>query len=310
MRPRILIFTVFKDKSSFLRRVDHRTMVWGLDELGIEWDLHHPWHPLPDLSQYALVYVSLYSGSYNNFFFHSRKAEVLCRDAGLPVVNSAEQANPGHSHYLKVWKEAGIGCPKYQNFLDFDAVTLPFPMILRSDGIHRGINMCFAQSREEARRQLTRHPADLEPLDVAIEFVDTRGDAETYEKFRAYVVGDRVIPAHYLRSKSRFVNFKDSLLDPATCARDRRYINEDDDIDRATILKAARLTGFEVLALDYAIKPNGAYVFWEGNRFRATAGDDRMKWMGLRPPDMIYGTVLAQFLYNTATQGAALKEAV
>jgi len=297
MKFKVLIFTVYKNLESFQRRVDNRTLLWGLDEANIDWEFHHPWKPLPDLSQFDAVYSSFYSPHFYNFVFYCKKAEEKCREYGIPVINSAENFNPGHSYFLRKWREQNIPCPRFQNFADFDDVKLNYPMILRVDGVHRGLSMRFAESEEEARNYIAEQSIEEEPFNMAIEFIDTRNDEGFYEKRRCYVVGDTVIPAHFLRSKNRFVNYKDSLLDPYTCLRDGEYINEiEDAFDAELLLKAAKATGFEIITLDYSINQNGDYFFWEGNRLRGTAGDDRIKWLGIRPPDMQYGNAVTKLI--------------
>jgi hypothetical protein len=44
------------------------------------------------------------------------------------------------------------------------------------------------------------------------------------------------------------------------------------------------------------MRPDGRHVFWEGNRMRGTAGDPRIKWMGVRPSDIHYGNVMAEHI--------------
>mmetsp|Transcript_20934 Transcript_20934/g.28185 ORF Transcript_20934/g.28185 Transcript_20934/m.28185 type:complete len:334 (+) Transcript_20934:132-1133(+) len=308
MSIKLLIFSTYKEEN-FPIRVDNRTLLWGLDQANIEWTIHHPWRPLPDLSQFDAVFSSLYSPLYHNFVFYCRKAEAACREAGLPIIQSVENTHPTHTFYLEKWKEHGVPCANYQHFSKFESIKLNYPMILRKDGKHMGQDMYYVSTPEEAKAAIAKqtalvekhNPAERGPelLDLAIEFVDTKNDMDFYEKWRCYVVNDTIIPAHYLRSRTKFVNYKDAVLDAGTCMTDNEYsIEHTMEIDSETILKAAKATGFGIITLDYSIKPDGSYVFWEGNRLRGTAGDQRIKWLGIRPPDMEYGRVVAQYIVD------------
>lgn len=312
MSINLLIFSTYKEEN-FQNRVDNRTLIWGLDRANINWTIHHPWRPLPDLSQFDAVFSSLYSPLYKNFVFYCKRAEAVCRQAGLPIVQSVENTHPPHSFYLNKWKEHGVQCANSQHFRDFEAIKLNYPMILRKDGKHMGQDMYYVTTPEEAKAAICKQtalavkriPTERGPeiLDFAVEFIDTKNEDGFYEKWRCYVVKDRIIPAHYLRSRTKFVNYKDAVLDAKTCMIDNQYsIQPTMDIDTDAILKAARATGFEIITLDYSIKRDGSYIFWEGNRLRGTAGDERIKWLGVRPPDMLYGNVVAEYILQAVME--------
>jgi hypothetical protein len=304
---RVLIFSCYANVERFQLRVDNRTLLWGLDQANIDWELAMPWYPLPDLRGFDAVVSTLYAPYFQNFAFWCRRAERACREAGLPVINSIENVDPPHSYFLQRWAEAGIPCARYNHFQTFEDIRLPLPLILRTDGTHRGIGMYFVTNEEEGRAAIARqqelhernYPAQEcpMPLNVAIEYIDTRGADGLYMKKRCYVVGDSIVPAHCLRSSQRFVNFKDAALNPASCRLDQAYTQAPElTDDRELILRAAHATGFEIITLDYSIRGDGSYVFWEGNRMRGTAGDPRIKWLGVRPADIEYGKVMAEHI--------------
>ncbi|GEM_PF-2697428 len=306
MSLHILIFSAYKEEN-FQIRVDNRTLLWGLDKANIEWTIHHPWRPLPDLSKFDAVFSSLYAPLYKNFVFYCKRAEAECRKAGLPIIQSIENHHPEHSFYLEKWKAAGVPCANSQHFARFEQIKLNYPMILRKDGKHMGQDMYYVTTPEEAKAAIEKQTALVaeadptqrgpEMLDFAIEFVDTKNEDDFYEKWRCYVVNDTIIPAHYLRSRTKFVNYKDAVLDAGTCAADSQYsIEHTQEVDRDMILKAARATGFDIITLDYSVQRDGTYIFWEGNRLRGTAGDQRIKWLGIRPPDVQYGDAAAHYI--------------
>jgi hypothetical protein len=311
-RIRLLVLTGFKTLEGFQLPMENRTLLWGLDQANIEWRLYNPWKKLPDLDQYDAALVTVYWRHNVNFTFHCKRFEAICREAGFPVINTIHNAEGRHSYYLKVWQQLGIPCARFQRFRTFDDLTMDnYPMILRRDGVHRGSGMYLVKSRDEAREVIRKQHAEAEaappeprapqPINLAVEFVETKTVDNYYCKWRAYVVGDEVIPAHFMRSRSPFVNYKDAALWAGTRSTDEnfRHLGEPrPDL----LLAAARATGCDILTLDYSVKPDGAYVFWEGNRERATAGDMRVRWLALRDTDLEYGAAVARLVYKRVAQ--------
>ncbi|HVV45627.1 MAG TPA: hypothetical protein VHC72_10485, partial [Bryobacteraceae bacterium] len=137
-----------------------------------------------------------------------------------------------------------------------------------------------------------------------VEFVETRTVDDYYCKWRAYVVGDEVIPAHFMRSRTPFVNYKDAALWAGTRGADEAFRQKGEPRPEL-LIAAARAAGCDILTLDYSIKRDGTYVFWEGNRERATAGDMRARWLGLREVDLQYGAAVARLVYKRVAEREA-----
>lgn len=301
----VLILTSYKNLEVFQRRVDNRTLIWGLDQANIEWTLVQPWKEVPELSQFDAVFSTLYLPHQNNFPFYAKRIEDQCRELGIAVIQSADNITPLHSYFMDRWKQDGVPCANFCEFESFEDIDLAYPMILRKDGQHRGQNMFFVHSPEEAKEVLDKqyelskdnHFDMIGPQmpNLAIEFVDTQNEEGFYEKWRCYVVDDEVIPAHYLRSKTRFVNYKDAILDAQTCATDQQYFQQG-PVDKEVILKAAKSSGFDIITLDYGKRKDGSIIFWEGNRQRGTAGDPRINWLSIRPADLMYGKAVAKLI--------------
>src|SRR6202008_951984 len=95
----------------------------------------------------------------NNFVFWARKAETFYRAAGLRVLNSVAEFSVQPSFSLPRGREAGIPCARFERFSDIDSVTLPYPLILRCDGLHKGRNTFLVHSAEEARRRVNEQHA-------------------------------------------------------------------------------------------------------------------------------------------------------
>lgn len=305
-RLRVLIMTGFETLTGFMMPMEHRCLVWGLDECNIEWSLYNPWNPLPRLEDYDAMYISVYRFYNRNFVYYGARREAEARRRGLPVVSTVENAHSLHSFYLGRWAELGVSCARFQHFASFEDITdLQYPLVLRRDGMHRGSGMYLVRTPEEARRTIeTQRDLALRtypdakgmlPLNMAIEFVETERSGMYYHKFRSYVVGDQVIPAHFMRSRSAFVNYKDAALWAQTCSMDETFRLEGEPHPER-LLTAARAVGLDVIALDYSRLADGSYVFWEGNRVRATAGDAHVAWLGIRDTDMQFGTAVAKLI--------------
>lgn len=299
MNGRLLILTSFKTVRGFQKHVDSRTLLWGLDARFIEWELHQPWHPRPDLHTFDAVLSWTYNWQRNNFLFHCRKFERQCRRLGLPVVNSANGFSRYHSYFLNVWKRHGIPCALCQNFSDFSEVKISYPMILRRDGQHMGKDMFLVQTPEEAHRLIEKRQAAQDravaPLDLAIEFVDTRTLKGLYRKWRSYVIGDRVFPGHLIYTKKPLANFRDAVLNPYTCQSDAAFM-QGGEANTALMLAATRALGYEMVALDYGKRPDGSYIFWEANRNFYTPGDPGFAWLPARRGDVNHGHAVADLV--------------
>ena len=282
MSLRLLIVSRYDDAESFGDRVTARLLLAALEEEGISWDLHQPWLDDPDLRAYDVVLFWTYRFHHNNYIFWARELEQRCRDLALPIINPVEHTNAPHSFFLDVWGRNGVPCARFQRFRRFEDIALEYPLILRRDGFHMGRDMFKVDAPEEARQRIERRQEEFRecgyrqsrtgPLDLAIQFVDTSDDDGIFRKWRSIVIGDRIIPRHLLLSRDWLVNFGNLVTDAAADEEDRRFM-EDGELDRDLVLRAARLSGADIVALDYGKFPDGRYVFWEANRHFLLLGD-------------------------------------
>lgn len=282
MGVRLLIVSRYDDAESFGDRVTARLLLAALEERNISFDLHLPWNEAPDLQSYDVVLFWTYRFHHNNYIFWARELQKRCLAIGKPIINPVDHTNAPHSFFLDTWGRNGIPCAKYQRFRHFPDIRLDYPLILRRDGFHMGRDMNLLHSPEEARelierrqeeiRQNGRRPNQLGPFDLAIQFVDTSDDRSIFRKWRSVVVGDRIIPRHLLLSRHWLVNFGNLVTDAAADEEDRRFM-DDGELEPELVLRAARLTGADIVALDYGKFPDGRYVFWEANRHFLLLGD-------------------------------------
>jgi hypothetical protein len=272
-RPaRVLILSASAHRRLFELDMAGRLLLQALDHGGIEWALHCPWLPLPDGASFVGVLTWSFRYDENNFVYWARKAEAFYRAAGLRIVNSIETFSNQHSWYLSRWREAGIRCARFERFSDVDTITLPYPMILRCDGLHKGRNTYLVQSRTEAQRALEETRAEGVAVDLALEFIDLRFPDGYYRNRFVFVAGNNVIPRQHAIGRDWLLNFETAEASPQSVREDREFRQHGEPCSEL-VLRAARATGADIVGLDYGISPRGDYVFWEGHRHFKMTGD-------------------------------------
>ena len=212
----------------------------------------------------------------------------MCQARKVPILNSVLAGwDTRHSAALRKWQTAGIPCPAHEKFTSVADIGLQYPMILRTDGVHVGRGMYKVENRHEAEEVMARARAayvagdesTLAPPNLAIEFVDVRGEDGLYSKQRAYVVGGSMISRHHVVGDHWLVNQESAA---ATAGADHlSRTNEEEDPE--LIIRAGRATGSDVAALDYSKRADGSYVFWESNRYFSMVGDSGYSRL-FRPP--------------------------
>jgi hypothetical protein len=279
---RLLIVTPKTTEAGFLRGVASRMLLWGLREAGIEWDMYNPWREPPDLSRYHGALCWSWGHRRKNFTFHARRFEALCSAQSLPVINSIRGCNDHHSTALRIWKQEGIACADFLLFRHVHQIQIQYPLILRVDGVHRGEQTFLVQNEQEAEevaeQQLRGSLAAADggqstlPLNLAISFVDTRYPDGLYRKRRCYVVGERLVPRQAAASRNWLVNLGTCEILDESIAEDRAFRSAGEP-QAELVRRAALLTGSDISAIDYTVKPDGQYIFWEVNRHFAMTGD-------------------------------------
>lgn len=280
---RVLICTSFDDVGEFGQWLASRLLLAGLDEQGLEWELHQPWLPRPDLASFDVVLSWSYRQHFNNYVFWAKRFERRARELGLPVINTVEGCDTHHSYNLRRWAEAGVPCARFQRFRRFEDIELSYPLIIRVDGRHRGRDMYLTYSPAEARalvewriEAFKSRPIGVprpRMLDLAIEFVESKGVDELYRKYRVYVVGDRILPRQLSLTTGWKVNLWSCEVSEQSSVEDRRF-REQGPPDPELVRRAARALCSDVIALDFSVLRDGSTIFWEGNRHFNMTGDD------------------------------------
>src|SRR5262249_20156910 len=93
-------------------RVAARMMLPGLARAGIDWRLHQPWLPCPDLADFDAVLCWTYRWQVARFPFWAWRIERQADELGIPVVNRVERCAEPHSYFLATWRERGVPCAR------------------------------------------------------------------------------------------------------------------------------------------------------------------------------------------------------
>ena len=264
---RLLVLTPYAYPSLFSRISSNQMLTWGLRANRIHYTLHNPVLPRNDLQTFDAVLCWAYGFKRFPLALQACHAfEDRARELGIPVVNSLKAFSIAHSSCLRAWTAAGIRCAKYQHIVSADDIQLQYPLILRTDGVHRGRHMHLVRDREEAEavfHQAALHPEIPKP-NLALEFVDTRGVDGYFRKRRSHVVGNTVVPRQAQISTNWIVNLDGAVPLDVAIAEDQNFVKNGEP-EPEFLLRAARTMGSEIVALDYT-KHGDEYIFWEGNR--------------------------------------------
>ena len=270
MSPSILIVGSPRDQDGVHTRVAGRALLRGLEQRGVQWQIHLPGTgPMPDLAPYDGVFCFSHRVYRTNGYVRGAlEIEALARSLGKAVINSVEHSQARHSDFLAIWRKHGVSCADFQHFESFEDIQLEYPLLVRRDGAHQGQDLFFVGTADEAKKIIQdRQADDSQPnLDLAIELIDVRDEHGRYNKYRSMVVGDRLIPVHALFSDHWLVNYHGRFKADETATQQGEVFARDGEQNVAEVLAAARLTGSDLLALDYAKRTDGSYVFWEANR--------------------------------------------
>jgi hypothetical protein len=264
---RLLVLTPYPHPAQFQMISSSRMLTWGFKAHGIDYILHHPGVERSDLEDFDAVFCWAYG-------FKQRPAalasclefEAAARAEGIPVINSLASFSIAHSSCLRAWHAAGIPCAPYEHVSCAADITLPYPVILRTDGVHRGQHMHLARNRAEADEifaRAARNPLLPRP-NLAIQFIDTRDADGYFRKWRSHVIGARVVPRQAQLSTSWIVNLDGARPLPKAVEEDRKFYRSGDP-NPDMLVRAAAALGSEIVALDYS-KRGDDYIFWEGNR--------------------------------------------
>lgn len=306
MPVRLLILAPYRTLQGFRELQASRHLLAGLDARGIAWERRQPWQPMDDLGSFDAVLCWTYRHTWNDYLLWAGRVEERCAGLGIPVINPSARFTYLHSPDLEAWARHGVRCAACQRFGALAEIRLPYPLVLRRDSEHRGLRMYRVETPEEARQAAERdrtEGGEERPLDLAVQFLDTRWPDGFYRKRRAYVAGGEVIPAHQVRSRHWIVNFGSRADEMGSYREDRRFLEAGEP--RADLVRqAAAALGADFAALDYSPAPDGSHVFWEANRNPRMWGDKELGVGKPRAADRRLGEALADLVLRRIEEAA------
>lgn len=138
-----------------------------------------------------------------------------------------------------------------------------FPVFLRYEHDHTGATSGLLANQDALDRALVRAMArghSLRDL-LIVEFVDTRGPDGLFEKYGAFVVGDRIIPRHLLLD-TEWVVKNPGIRNQERWDRELDYVRTNPH--EAALRSIAHRARIEYGRIDYALL-DGRPVVWEIN---------------------------------------------
>ncbi|MGD8395719.1 MAG: hypothetical protein PVF43_09605 [Candidatus Eiseniibacteriota bacterium] len=274
--------------------------------------LHHtgkrPYGPAPALDDVAAVVFWLadpLEELYPECFAEAMRIADAAEARGLRIANHPRAlAASTKSEQNRRWRAAGIPTPRMWRFADRDELEavsreIPFPTVLRPDGLHGQIGTRWLRDRAALLAAATGNVALPGTL---TEFVDVRATYRAagrrsghhaiwrrfHHKKRAFVFGDRVRTNHIFFSRHPIVGKHSSTFWeyehlgrwppwrklPAwhacrACVRaDHAHWRRREEASEL-LRHAARVLELDHVAFDYAAFPGGDLILWEANPYFA-----------------------------------------
>jgi hypothetical protein len=265
---RVLVVTAFQNKTEFIQVAANRVLAEGLDAAtNLDWNVYAPWNESPSLNGIDMVLSWPYQAYRNRFIHHGLHFECMCQSHGIPIVNSLHHFHVRHSVALNVWARNNICCPPFQLFQQVDEITLEYPLIIRTDGVHRGENMFRVNNHDEAADKVdkSQYNPEYPPINMAVKFLDTRKSQQYYRRWHSYVIGDQVLPRQLVISDSWNVHLSNAVNCEWAHQENAQFIASQDP-NAQLLVQAARVIGADIAAIDYSYLPNGNIILWEANR--------------------------------------------
>lgn len=263
--------------------------------------VHETGTPRPSLDDVSTILFYLADPLEAFFPACYAEARALADEAktrGIRILNDPDALSVTQkSRQTALWRAAGIRCAGSHAFASAEELRdlierLAWPQILRDDAHHVQHNAIVCRSREDAMAAL---PLMSYP-GVALDFIDTRDPAtggrrdplyaRYFHKKRSFVFGPIALnnhvffsehpivgqgtstfqaEMHWKRRAMRSVGIRSREL-TQTLAEDFDYFAGAPEAPEQMV-RATRVLGLAMAALDYSVAADGSLVFWEANPY-------------------------------------------
>ena len=241
---------------------------------------------LPELGAVVFLAQDPLGPLYPEIYSYALELERACDDAGVPLLGRPEPLSQTcKSRQLRLLRRAGLFAPRGVHLSHWrDALTgdrVAFPLVLRYDCGHASHDEGFAGPfNSPAELLAARFPErDAWPPRrgfaglAAVEYVETARTDGFYRKYKALVVGDRVLPCLFSVVADWYRHHTFEREKARYRGEVERFLHGDiDPREQELCLAAARATGFEIASVDYSYLPDGGLVVFESNPYPSIDG--------------------------------------
>jgi len=191
-----------------------------------------------------------------------------CDEHQIPVINRVDKLlNAAKSNGASLIASVGIRTPRMfpiENEEEFKETLggLSLPILVREDWGHSGLILRIDNMNDVHDLQLARFSRP-----VAVEFIDTRTDADgLYRKYRYVAAGDEGVSQSMHVQRDWLVRggkcvFSDELKD-----EELAYINAPNE-NHEKLQHARRALELDFVAFDYSYDRDGELIVWEANPY-------------------------------------------
>ncbi|MEX2409113.1 MAG: hypothetical protein WD489_08395, partial [Rhodovibrionaceae bacterium] len=214
--------------------------------------------------------------------FMLRRAQAICRNLNLPVINPVEKVveTTRRHNYERFHKFSGLVFPKTIK-LTFDAgredevvkrigEAIPFPLILRQAYTHADTETDRVRDEKELRAILPKYAGKSAYI---IQYIDCSDDDGIFRRYRVLFVGDRMFPSSVLASQGWNVHGS-SAIDLMDKTEHLKEHERSYQADMASVVgqdaldifwKIREVVGLDYFGIDYNFDRQGNLVIFEIN---------------------------------------------
>jgi hypothetical protein len=231
-----------------------------------------------------------------------KRIEEWSAEKNIPVLNNAQSLiNCGRKEAADLWTENNVGCGRVERIPTRNALLkseINYPIITRNAFSHLGATMVLTHSREDVNKLPDE---TFQKGAVAIEFFDYRNDDGFYRKYRAILMGRRIIPRHIISSPEWNIHSDSRQSERMDEHRKEEYEFWNRELyEGSELLRAKEVLGLDYTIADYTLDKEGKPFFFEMNPCFSIVDPRAFKreWAYQLDPIHRYCEAFAGFLYS------------